>query len=72
MIKLFQTRETLVSYIPAEDGKIVSLFLQCIVRTSAISLPCVGGRGEGVRGRGGMTTMGKYFGFIVHLPVYYY
>ncbi len=29
-IKLFPTRESLVSYIPVGDGKIINLFLQCI------------------------------------------
>ncbi len=31
IIKLLQARESLVSDIPAEDGKIANLFLQCVI-----------------------------------------
>jgi hypothetical protein len=38
IIKLFPARESLVSDIPAEDGKISNLFLQCNLYLSPLSL----------------------------------
>ncbi len=40
-IKLFPARESLVSDIPAVDGKVANLFLQCIVKINSVVFPAI-------------------------------
>ncbi len=58
IIKLFQARDSLVSDIPAGDGKINNLFLQC---TDGQPPNCSGG-GETFPGRAGSHRHGDYSG----------